>query len=79
MDERMKTINSKASAHLDSLLGSLENNSMTVDDVIAQACGVIIALILMGIDPDEIVEVSEQAANLLMDKMDEDELTNQTE
>lgn len=78
-DEKIKLFNKKVTEHLDTLLRDIESGNATAEDVLVESCGSLIAAVLLGLDVNELIRISEEAANKLLDEMDKDELTNESE
>ena len=78
-DEKIKLFNKRVTEHLDTLLRDIESGNATAEDVLVESCGSLIAAVLLGLDVDELIRISEEAANKLLDEMDKDELTNESE
>jgi len=78
-DEKIKLFNKRVTEHLDILLRDIESGNATVEDVLVESCGSLIAAVLLGLDVNELIRISEEAANKLLDEMDKDELTNESE
>lgn len=78
-DEKIKLFNKRVTEHLDTLLRDIESGNATVEDVLVESCGSLIAAVLLGLDVNELIRISEEAANKLLDEMDKDELTNESE
>lgn len=78
-EEKIKLFNKKVTEHLDTLLRDIESGNATAEDVLVESCGSLIAAVLLGLDVDELIRISEEAANKLLDEMDKDELTNESE
>ena len=78
-EEKIKLFNKKVTERLDTLLRDIESGNATVQDVLVETCGSLIAAVLLGLDVNELIRISEEAANKLLDEMDKDELTNESE
>jgi len=78
-EEKIKLFNKKVTEHLDTLLRDIESGNATAEDVLVESCGSLIAAVLLGLDVNELIRISEEAANKLLDEMDKDELTNESE
>ena len=78
-DEKIKLFNKRVTEHLDTLLRDIESGNATAEDVLVESCGSLIAAVLLGLDVNELIRISEEAANKLLDEMDKDELTNESE
>ena len=77
--KKIKLFNKKVTEHLDTLLRDIETGTATAEDAIVESCGSLIAVVLLGLDVDELIKISKEAANKLLDEMDKDELTNKSE
>ena len=78
-EEKIKLFNKKVTERLDTLLRDIESGNATAEDVLVESCGSLIAAVLLGLDVNELIRISEEAANKLLDEMDKDELTNESE
>lgn len=77
--KKIKLFNKKVTEHLDTLLRDIETGTATAEDAIVESCGSLIAVVLLGFDVNEIVRISEESANKLLNEMEKDELTNESE
>ena len=77
-EERVQKINFTAAGHLQDWLLQIENEEVTSDDLLAAVYGGMIASILLGYSPENMVEDAKIGAQKIIDMVDDEEKTDNT-
>tara|TARA_B110000305_G_C18789979_1_gene337842 strand:- start:199 stop:450 length:252 start_codon:yes stop_codon:yes gene_type:complete len=76
-EERVTKINTASGKILEDLLESMENETLDEDQFLSETYARLVAAKLMGFSPTKLVEDAEEAAQRLLDLVEESEVTDE--
>ena len=76
-EERVTKINAASGKILEDLLESMENETLDEDQFLSETYARLVAAKLMGFSPTKLVENAEEAAQRLLDLVEESEVTDE--